>query len=329
MKLASKISLVALALSAGSAFAADLPSRKAAIVPVAPPPMWTGFYAGLNAGYGFGGSNNVNSTATAWDQYASTYYTTWPTVPNLNGTFGAVQAGNTGNTSMNLNGFAGGAQVGYNYQWGNSVVVGLEADIQGTGIRGNANYMGIGADSYRMGRMNMPHGDRQVMGYGSVQGTLDWFGTVRGRVGYLAMPSLLVYATGGLTYGGATANANYTSVTSWKNTGMLNFNYNQTGFGTGNGSSTLVGWNAGGGLEWMFMPNWSLKGEAFYYNLGNLNLQGYAMTPASGLPAQMSTVIGEAQMIYPNTRVSYNGVIARAGVNYHFNLGSAPVVAKF
>lgn len=64
---------IALALSAGSALAADLPSRKEAPVyvpPPPPPPMWTGFYAGLNAGYGWGATSNAGTVSlplsTAW-----------------------------------------------------------------------------------------------------------------------------------------------------------------------------------------------------------------------------------------------------------------------
>ena len=55
-KILFAVSAVALALSAGSAMAADLPSYKAPPVYIPPPPMWTGFYAGLNAGYGWGTS---------------------------------------------------------------------------------------------------------------------------------------------------------------------------------------------------------------------------------------------------------------------------------
>ena len=54
------ISTIALAavVSAVSAFAADLPSRKAPpYIPPPPPPLWTGFYVGLNAGGTFGGNN--------------------------------------------------------------------------------------------------------------------------------------------------------------------------------------------------------------------------------------------------------------------------------
>ena len=79
----------------------------------------------------------------------------------------------------------------------------------------------------------------------------------------------------------------------------------------------------------MFTQNWSAKAEAFYYDLGSMNINSATVVPASGVAAQMGRNVPDAQVIYQNTRVNYNGVIARAGVNYHFNMGSAPVVAKF
>src|SRR5512136_1899719 len=60
------LSAAVIALSAGAALAADLPSRKAPPMlppPPPPPPMWTGFYAGLNAGYNFGTNSNIQSIA--------------------------------------------------------------------------------------------------------------------------------------------------------------------------------------------------------------------------------------------------------------------------
>jgi opacity protein-like surface antigen len=43
-------------------------------------------------------------------------------------------------------------------------------------------------------------------------------------------------------------------------------------YGGGSRLQMLVGWNVGGGLEWMFMPNWSLKAEGIYWNMGNMNV---------------------------------------------------------
>jgi outer membrane immunogenic protein len=96
-----KILLASVALFgfAGAASAADLPTRAAPPAPVfaaAPVFTWTGFYVGVNAGYG-------------WS----------------NDDFDAFDAADIDDDG----GFVGGAQVGYNYQIG-SFVVGLEGDIQ-------------------------------------------------------------------------------------------------------------------------------------------------------------------------------------------------------
>ncbi len=220
---------VALALSAASAFAADLPSRKEAPVYVPPPPVmtWTGFYAGLNIGGGWSANSDY-----------------------------------LGN---NYSGVVGGGQIGYNYQM-NSFLIGLETDFQGTGIRTNNNNNGY-------------------YGYGGGGGaSLPWFGTVRGRVGYLVMPTLLLYGTGGFAYG--EVNSPF-----WSN--------------------TRTGWTAGGGLEWMFMPNWSAKVEYLYTDLSSSGTTGYyGYNYGYHVHPQFNTV--------------------RVGVNYHFNWGSpAPVLAKY
>ena len=86
---------------------------------------------------------------------------------------------------------------------------------------------------------------------GSANANLSWFGTVRGRVGYLITPTLLIYGTGGFAYG---------QVDAW---GL---------------ASTNTGWTAGGGVEWMFAPHWSAKVEYLYVDLSgsnSLNNSGY------------------------------------------------------
>jgi opacity protein-like surface antigen len=69
-----------------------------------------------------------------------------------------------------------------------------------------------------------------------------------------------------------------------------------------------VGWNAGGGVEWMFMPNWSLKAEYLHYDLGNVT--------ASAVAAQPN---GFYQYAVSN-KTSFNGNLFHAGVNRHFDL---------
>lgn len=60
--LATVVSVSALVATSAVAFAADLPSRKEAVIAPAPQ-LWTGAYAGLNIGYGFGIPNGTNTSS--------------------------------------------------------------------------------------------------------------------------------------------------------------------------------------------------------------------------------------------------------------------------
>ena len=99
-----------------------------------------------------------------------------------------------------------------------------------------------------------------VNAVGSANANLSWFGTVRGRLGYLITPTLLIYGTGGFAYG---------QVDAW-------------GF-----SSTHTGWTAGGGVEWMFAPHWSAKVEYLY-----VNLSGKQWTEQLGLQPRLQLQSG-------------------------------------
>ena len=248
------LAAASLVVLAGSALAADLPSRKAPVLPPPPPPpMWTGFYAGVNIG---GGWDAGNGNHNAW---------------NLGGMNGGVTNGMSG-------GVIGGGQIGYNYQITPMFLVGAEADFQGTSLGSNGN----GGNYYYFGN------------YGNRTGvSLQWFGTVRGRVGVTIMPTLLVYGTGGFAYGEVQRNG-----------GLLGFS---------NGSATQTGWTAGGGVEWMFMPNWSTKLEYLYSDISGGN--------------QNTWINSGVGLNNVNNHTRWNTI--RAGVNYHFNWGAAPVVAAF
>jgi outer membrane immunogenic protein len=242
MKKLITVSAMALALGMGSAFAADLPSRKAPPVYVPPPPplVWNGFYAGLNIGGGWNSNNSYNEGSAYWD----------PTFP-----FGAVDpvTGLTnvfflpnGNQTGSAGGIVGGAQVGYNFQFNPSIVIGAETDFQGSSISGNGpgNYNFYPSPLFPFTNALVPVA---VINGGNMG--INWIGTVRGRAGWLFTPSLLVYGTAGFAYAGASA-----------------WGYN----------STYTGWTAGGGLEWMFAPRWSAKVEYLYADLsGGGNNNGF------------------------------------------------------
>ena len=121
---------------------------------------------------------------------------------------------------------------------------------------------------------------------------IDWFGTARGRLG-VTTGSVLLYGTAGLAFGGVKS-----SVTSV-------FQPAVDGNDTGSSSSTRFGWAAGAGFEWMFVPNWSLKGEYLHVDLGS------------------STVTISDPVNFPGSFADYNFHhafdSARVGVNYHFH----------
>ena len=95
------------------------------------------------------------------------------------------------------------------------------------------------------------------------------------------------------------------------------------GFGSSSYSDTRVGWTVGGGVEWMFIPNWSAKLEYLYYDLGSATTSGAYVAGAN--------TAGALQWAYASTASTrFNGNVVRAGVNYHFNWGApAPVIAKY
>jgi outer membrane immunogenic protein len=331
------LSTAVVALTASTALAADLPTRKAEFLPPPPPPpMWTGFYAGLNAGGMWGTSTGVSNTALPVNDSLVGYVNDWAgpnTLTYVPFLTGATRLANTGFANVNQGGFIGGGQIGYNYQWARNIVVGLEADFQGSTVSGQGGYLGSVQETSSATYANpiFNWSDPLVAtGSGRISTGIDWMGTVRGRLGYLVTPTLLAFGTGGLAYGGVHASANHTFNLTDYYTDINNpppgyqATYPTT-FSAGRYSNTLVGWTAGGGLEWMFWPNWSLKTEALYYNLGSAS---FASSPVAafdniGGGAYWSPAVGSLLVAnVPITRITYNGVIVRAGVNYHFNWGA-------
>ncbi len=290
---------IALALTAGAALGADLPHYKAPPPPPPPPPpMWTGFYVGLNAGYTWSSGNTVNVSSFP------IFNTGGAGSPQFQATITALSTFNAG---VNNSGFIGGGQIGYNWQFMNNFLAGVEADIQG--IAGSNNTATLA------GALVIPGFAQSTGSIATVNRSLDYLGTVRGRLGWLFTPTLLVYGTGGLAYGGVTSNAGIFQA--------LIPNSITTPFwgGAGAFSDTRVGWTAGGGLEWMFMPNWSAKVEYLYYDLGNVT---YAVSPLATISGGTLFTFNAVQ-----AQTRFDGNIVRAGVNYHFNWGAPPVVAKY
>ena len=167
---------------------------------------------------------------------AAPAYTVTP-VPTWTGFYVGANIGGGVPAGKGAGGVIGGGQVGYNYQFLPLFIVGVETDIQGTSLGGGTGSPGLGGPAFIASAdapADLPAFGPPLAGRGSAG--VDWFGTVRGRVGTIAIhPSLLVYGTGGLAYGG--------------------------------NSSARAGWTAGGGVEWAFASNWSAKVEYLYVDL--------------------------------------------------------------
>ena len=279
---------------------ADLPSRRIAPAPVMVAPMftWTGFYVGLNAGYTWSTSNNVSVAATPIFLN--------PVAVGAPQGAAAAAADTSGVGPVKSHGFVFGGQAGYNYQMG-SLVAGVETDIQG--VFGSGSRQAFGGVTGVAGFA--PITDVTMVG---VQKRLDWFGTLRARLGVTVAPTFLLYPTGGLAYGGVRLN---TLVNQQVTNSLV-----PPSFASASNSSTRVGWTIGVGGEYAFSQNWSAKVEYLYYDLGRA-AQNFAHTAfaISGQPFFTNAVV---------TRTKFSGHIVRAGLNYRFNFGGAgPIVAKY
>ena len=282
---------LALASLSTAAFAADLPTRKAAVLP--PPPVftWTGLYVGFNYGYTWKGSSSLSNAG--FPLFDSTPGGLWAA---------AAAAGPTGVVSGRLNGFFGGAQIGYNWQLPSRIVLGVEADIQGGGIRGGG---GLGAIT--------PSPTGIAVTSGNMHRGLEHFGTVRARAGYAITPGFLAYLTGGLAYGGAQMNATFNQA------------LNPSPLISSNGKTEYyqerVGWTLGVGGEMAIAPNLSAKLEYLYYDLGTLT----AAFPNYQNLLQRDPFTGAAVATGLVARSRINGHILRTGLNYRFGgQGDAP-----
>jgi outer membrane immunogenic protein len=263
----------AISLLATGAMAADMAPRYTKAPPVvAAVYNWTGFYVGGNVGYSWGRSRD-DSTLTN----------------------GAGTVLFTSSDRANMDGVIGGAQIGYNWQVQNWVW-GLEADIQGSDQKGSRFF------TCPTGVCTPPFGVIAVFPGPAVPVTLDqklsWFGTVRGRVGILATPTVLFYATGGLAYG---------EVKTTETIGAAAAVFSN--------SDTRVGYTVGAGVEGVISGNWTAKLEYLWVDLGRTSGTFVTAIPALGGGVLSSNY---------SSRITDN--IVRVGVNYKFG---GPVVAKY
>ena len=244
------------AVGAVAAQAADLPTRKEAPAPIfVPPPFtWTGFYIGVNAGgiWPSGGRN-----ASIFD-------------PNAGLDGGFINAGFPAVSDRRAPDSSAAAKPATTGRPAPSCSVSRPTSMG----RPSASRSITSA---------IPLALRQRPGdFSTIDGknSLTWLGTTRARLGFVATPDnrLMIYATGGVAYGGG-------------NSQFSAFDATTDTFWNGNPSSSRVGWTIGGGVEYAITNNITTKGEYLYADLGSSKFNNIASTTSPFFEG--TTVSGE------------------------------------
>jgi outer membrane immunogenic protein len=291
------------------ALAADMPLK--APPPAAPSISWTGFYVGGNVGYSWG-DPHTDAAGSG-------------TAPNFN--FGPpfppfpFPFAFTDSNAARLTGAIGGGQIGYNYQVAPRWVLGLEADFQGSGERGSNSFpdqisapLCFSASSPPPTCLaTTPSSTGAITGY---EAKIGWFGTVRGRAGFLLTDQILVYGTGGLAYGQVEVSGNIATASTVNLGGIFGAAPVAPAAGAFDVAKTNVGYTVGAGVEGKVFPwllaNWSWKLEYLYLDLGSLNFNA----PFGGAPVGVGNFTAPSGTVAMHTHFTDN--IVRVGLNYAF-----------
>jgi opacity protein-like surface antigen len=231
--------------------------------PVSRPYVWSGSYAGLNSGYGWGaakpgiGADSANAAISL--------------------TIGDVPSGMSYDTA----GYVSGGLAGYNARLG-PMLVGVEADLS------LAHIAGTGSITSTVTPFNT-----------TIDQRVDWFGTLRGRIGTFPAHNLMLFASGGLAYGETKLNAAVVGPV-----GTACAVAATCSISSANGIS--IGWAVGAGLEYALASNLTFKGEYLYVDLGDRSVHTQETATGGLLPFSYTA------------RSDFNFHVLRSGVNYKF-----------
>jgi outer membrane immunogenic protein len=286
-------SVALLGFSAG-AMAADLPRRAPPVFAPIPVFTWTGFYVGVNAGYAWNNSDDgdcLGCNALTVDTPAFLLGSSAPVVP-LGGGFLGLGGGGGGGSD----GFTGGAQIGFNYQFtpGAGFVLGFEADIQWLGgDDDNSSFFGGGFTAVPTAAVTqgvgsgiappvVPGGNNIFLfgnGFNNRVGSSDWWATARVRVGY-AFDRTLIYATGGVAFTDDNRKDDAFLLAApiggfFTPAGLVAAAVAAPAIANRNDSNN-VGWVLGAGVEYAFTNNLTVKLEGLWVNLDRDNIGVFA-----------------------------------------------------
>lgn len=273
--------------------------------------QWNGLYVGVNAGFGL---NDVNYTGyTVGTGGGST---------NTGGAALAMQSG-----AQYFGGPLAGAQIGYNHQFSNNFILGLEADLDWADI--NNNYINPSNNS-SFSAISTPGtslaSSAFAIGVSKYDGRtgLDWLGTARIRLGY-AIGNFMPFISGGFSYGQLSSSASSLSY----GYGVSGNVFTKSG-DTGSASYSIVraGWALGAGAEYMVAENWSVKGEYLYTQLQGSSANG--LTGGYAYINNAGTITNLAGASYTDATLRAFGIHqARVGINYHTNwLRAEPLISS-
>lgn len=247
-------------------------------------PGWSGVYLGASAGYGW---SKAAISEVPGDQNTANFFQGQPNVASASASFSG-------------RGGLGGVQAGYNWLPGQAWLAGIEADINWSNIAGNGSTpttLFFGQNSATL----------------QASQNIQWFGTVRARIGYLATADWMLFATGGLAYGRISESASIVLPPGVSNS-QGNFGsgyacggvYGDSTCFAGSASRVSTGWTAGAGAEYRISRHASVKLEYLYVNLGSGSFPLVAAHPGALNPSVLNA----------SSDAAFN--LVRAGLNYRF-----------
>lgn len=188
--------------------------------------------------------------------------------------------GDAGSISANDGGFTIGEYSGYNFQCGDALI-GVESEFSYFGAETRPGCQGCGE---------------------AFSSSMNWFSSLRGRVGVVADDNILLFATGGLAY--STVEHEFSDP------------FAPGGpFGQSN-SDTKLGWTVGGGFEMFLRDNWAFRADALFVDLGR-DGQTFSFDSCGGGPCSVHVTWDDSFWV------------TRIGLTYLFNAGSAPPIVEY
>jgi outer membrane immunogenic protein len=252
---------------ASAASAADMPVKARPLPPPVPVFSWTGFYVGAHLGGAWGTAEGTATSATVCE-----------VLPGICPPVFAASGFSVPVFQTQTNGFLGGIQGGYNWQFNNWAVLGVEAQFSWTDLKGTSPC---------------------VLVFGCTA-EHDWITTLALRWG-VTYDRLLLYVKGG----GAWSKATYSAT----------LNLDGLASASTSVSDTRRGWMFGTGVEYAFLGNWSAKIE---YNYIDFRSKDYTFP-----------ITVDIFLINIGASIHEKVHLVKAGINYRFDWGKAPVIARY